>query len=291
MSISTAPTVEEFRPPSPTVTDPYPGYYMLPSGQWAMYDPAYYKAFSDKWTKEYEAQIRAYERGMDKGFEGAESEGTIEVNAEDQYDAARKEREERMALTSRAAREGEMKVPNMTINPPKTSGLARSRHQLSTLLTEAYTNREALEEKIAMAKRNRKESGNKYGGDLVLSPSNLGYLLKLFEQGSECVHPSSTFAEYNRRSFCTALYNKFHYMLRTLAMLQYWDRQCWPCQSYRQHYRRRLPTVSRSFCHSQRHHGSSVYDQRRRDSLRDTRSRKEGRWALCGLKLRGASGP
>lgn len=62
-------------------------------------------------------------------------------------------------------------------------------------------NREALEEKIAMAKRNRKESGNKYGGNLVLSPSNLGHLLKLFEQGSECVHPSFTLAEYNRRTF------------------------------------------------------------------------------------------
>jgi hypothetical protein len=43
------------------------------------------------------------------------------------------------------------------------SGVARSRHQLSTLLKEAYENREALEERIAMGKRNRKEAGNKYG--------------------------------------------------------------------------------------------------------------------------------
>jgi len=45
----------------------------------------------------------------------------------------------------------------------KLSGIARSRHQLSTLLKEAYENREALEEKIAQGKRNRKEAGNKYG--------------------------------------------------------------------------------------------------------------------------------
>ena len=43
------------------------------------------------------------------------------------------------------------------------SGIARSRHQLSTLLREAFENREALEEKIAQGKRNRKEAGNKYG--------------------------------------------------------------------------------------------------------------------------------
>ena len=42
-------------------------------------------------------------------------------------------------------------------------GRAKTRHQLSTLLTDAYQNREALEEKIAMARRNRKEAGNKYG--------------------------------------------------------------------------------------------------------------------------------
>jgi hypothetical protein len=31
------------------------------------------------------------------------------------------------------------------------------------LLKEAYENREALEERIAQGKRNRKEAGNKYG--------------------------------------------------------------------------------------------------------------------------------
>jgi proline-rich protein PRCC len=46
---------------------------------------------------------------------------------------------------------------------PKIGSRARTRHQLSALLTEAYENREALEEKIAQGRRNRKESGNKYG--------------------------------------------------------------------------------------------------------------------------------
>ena len=44
--------------------------------------------------------------------------------------------------------------------------VANSRHQLSTLLKQAYENREALEEQIAQGKRNRKEAGNKYGKDI-----------------------------------------------------------------------------------------------------------------------------
>jgi len=45
----------------------------------------------------------------------------------------------------------------------KVSKGARKRGQLSSLLVEAYQNREALEEKIAEGRRNRKEAGNKYG--------------------------------------------------------------------------------------------------------------------------------
>ena len=44
--------------------------------------------------------------------------------------------------------------------------VANSRHQLSTLLKQAYENREALEEQIAQGKRNRKEAGNKYGKNI-----------------------------------------------------------------------------------------------------------------------------
>ena len=46
--------------------------------------------------------------------------------------------------------------------------VANSRHQLSTLLKQAYDNREALEEQIAQGKRNRKEAGNKYGKHINL---------------------------------------------------------------------------------------------------------------------------
>lgn len=45
----------------------------------------------------------------------------------------------------------------------KISKGARKRGQLSSLLMEAYQNRDVLEEKIAEGRRNRKEAGNKYG--------------------------------------------------------------------------------------------------------------------------------
>ncbi|OSC99108.1 hypothetical protein PYCCODRAFT_888963 [Trametes coccinea BRFM310] len=159
---SAAPKVEDFVPPEPTPNDPYPGYYLTPTGQWAAYDPAYYKKFYDKWKKEYEAHIRALEKGKIKGFE--EAEDAPEVNALKEMERAKKEiqeREERKALTTAASAVPD--APKMNIKGAALSGRARSRHQLTTLLSEAYQNREALEERIAQGRRNRKEAGNKYG--------------------------------------------------------------------------------------------------------------------------------
>lgn len=45
----------------------------------------------------------------------------------------------------------------------KTTGLAGKRHQLSALLKDAHSNRQALEERIAANKRTKRESGSKYG--------------------------------------------------------------------------------------------------------------------------------
>lgn len=45
LSITSAPDAPDYVPPPPSVEDPYPGYYQLPSGQWAAYDPEYYMSF------------------------------------------------------------------------------------------------------------------------------------------------------------------------------------------------------------------------------------------------------
>ena len=190
--VSSAPKIEEFVPPEPSPQDPYPGYYQLPNGSWAAYDPAYYRTFYDKWKKEYDTHVRALEKGKLKGFEGAEEENLEEVNALKEMERAKieiQEREERKELTKGADNAAAM--PNMKIKVHLPSvlklsyveltlyfaqgamgGRARSRHQLSSLLTEAYMNREALEEKIAQGRKNRKEAGNKYGAS---SPATKTY--------------------------------------------------------------------------------------------------------------------
>ena len=129
-----------------------------------MHDSEYYRTYAERWQKEYEAQIRAIERGQ-KGFEGAgvNGEDATEVSASSLADSARAAREEKKALTDRAGREDDRPLPKVAMNPTKMTGVARSRHQLHSLLADAFIHREALEDKIAQGKRNRKEAGNKYG--------------------------------------------------------------------------------------------------------------------------------
>ncbi|KAF9533026.1 mitotic checkpoint regulator, MAD2B-interacting-domain-containing protein, partial [Crepidotus variabilis] len=163
-TVSSAPSLPTFEPPEPTPTDPYPGYYQLPSGGWAAHDADYYNKFAKKWQSEYDAQVRALEKGGGKGFEDLEGSAVGEVDAMKEMERAKKEiqeREEKKAITMGAG--GAPVAPKMTMTASKMSGIARSRHQLSTLLREAYDNREALEDQIAQGKRNRKEAGNKYG--------------------------------------------------------------------------------------------------------------------------------
>ncbi|KIY43376.1 hypothetical protein FISHEDRAFT_62480 [Fistulina hepatica ATCC 64428] len=162
-SVLSAPDVPKFELPEPTPNDPYPGYYQLPSGTWAAYETAYYEKFVKKWRDEYDAYVRALEKGQ-RGFEDLDRSNVAEVDAAKEMERAQalvRDHEERKALT-RGVDAGEEK-PKMNITASKLSGIARSRHQLATMLHEAYSNREALEEKIAEGRRNRKEAGNKYG--------------------------------------------------------------------------------------------------------------------------------
>ncbi|KAF8509266.1 mitotic checkpoint regulator, MAD2B-interacting-domain-containing protein [Gautieria morchelliformis] len=156
VAVTSAPTIPTFEPPIPAPSDPYPGYYQLPSGQWAAHEPGFYRKHYEMWSTSL-----ALDGATQKGFEGAEGDDTVEVDGQAQLDLARKEREEKKDLTKDAA--GGRTAPKMNIKAPKIGSRARTRHQLSALLTEAYENREALEEKIAQGRRNRKEAGNKYG--------------------------------------------------------------------------------------------------------------------------------
>ena len=99
------------------------------------------------------------EKGKEKGFERMQDEDMAEVDAASEMERAKREvhdLEERRALTMGG--EGNA-APKVKLTASKSSGIARSRHQLATMLHEAYNNREALEEKIAQGRRNRKEAG------------------------------------------------------------------------------------------------------------------------------------
>ncbi|CAE7213604.1 unnamed protein product [Rhizoctonia solani] len=158
ITLISAPEVKDFEPPVPTLFDPYPGYYQLPSGEWAMHNPAYYKKVIEQLTSGPDLQTKNKSEAREFGGTAREDMATFDPN-----EALRQgqiaELEKRKAITTTPA--GAPAVPRMNVQ--KATGLARSRHQLSTLLNEAYANREALEERIAQGKRNRKEAGSKYG--------------------------------------------------------------------------------------------------------------------------------
>ncbi|KAG8946469.1 hypothetical protein FRC04_011645 [Tulasnella sp. 424] len=157
-TLSAAPQVKEYEPPPPTPFDPYPGYYQMPNGEWAAYDPEFYKKYWQSWQAQYTEQGK---EKNGKGWEGVENEDMVSVNAVEELKKSQlAEREKAKGLTAKPAT---VVAPPPTIATQKSGTVARSRHQLSTLLQEAYSNRAVIEEKLAEGRRNRKEAGNKYG--------------------------------------------------------------------------------------------------------------------------------
>ncbi|KAJ4000739.1 mitotic checkpoint regulator, MAD2B-interacting-domain-containing protein [Lentinula boryana] len=168
VSVSSAPEIPSFSVPEPSINDPYPGYYQLSSGEWRQHEPEYFDKFRKRWEKAYNDHVRTLEKGAAKGFEGYDRQEMVDVDAAKEMEKAKieiKEREERKAVSKDPG--GEPAKPKMNITAAKLSGRARSRHQLATLLNEAYENRESMEEKIAEGRRNRKEAGNKYGTSIT----------------------------------------------------------------------------------------------------------------------------
>ncbi|KAI6005622.1 mitotic checkpoint regulator, MAD2B-interacting-domain-containing protein [Pisolithus albus] len=121
-----------------------------PSGAYAPYDADYYASYARKWQAEYDKRIRE----LEKSQYNPQTDDMQDVDMAAEMEKARQEIQDA---------DGEPEMPKMNVKGAKLGTVARARHQLTTLLTDAYLNREALEEKIAQARRNRKEAGNKYG--------------------------------------------------------------------------------------------------------------------------------
>ncbi|BEJ14200.1 hypothetical protein CspHIS471_0313740 [Cutaneotrichosporon sp. HIS471] len=159
-NISSAPAVSEFVPPAPTPNDPYPGYYQLPSGSWAAHDPTYYaKAVASLPTSELEAEDsrRAERMGRDWAALDDGRADVLEINANAGLAEGRAEAERRQRLAR-------PKTDNFEYSPVgQTKGLAQERHQLSSLLSSAYAQRDELEARIQENKKNMRNAQMKYG--------------------------------------------------------------------------------------------------------------------------------
>lgn len=97
-NVSAAPQVKDYEPPPPTPFDPYPGYYQKPNGEWAAYDPDYYR----KWWQSTQADANQDSSGREgKGWDGADSGDMESVDAADELKKAQHaELERRKGLTA-----------------------------------------------------------------------------------------------------------------------------------------------------------------------------------------------
>jgi proline-rich protein PRCC len=64
--------------------DPYPGYYQKPSGEWAAYDPEYYKSFWETWNLKAVSSARDKGKRKERGWEGAEGDDVQSVDAHEE---------------------------------------------------------------------------------------------------------------------------------------------------------------------------------------------------------------
>nr|XP_019048241.1 hypothetical protein I302_02009 [Kwoniella bestiolae CBS 10118]OCF27171.1 hypothetical protein I302_02009 [Kwoniella bestiolae CBS 10118] len=157
--ISSAPLAPDYIPPAPTPNDPYPGYYQLPSGEWRAYDPAYYASFFvPPSAEEEETEDGRVGKHWNEFKDGQFKDDILEVNAINGVEEARREEERAGLMKKRKINENEFEYKPIG----QVKGLASQRHQLTSLLNTAYTQREELEDRIAQNKKNMRMAGTKY---------------------------------------------------------------------------------------------------------------------------------
>ncbi|GFZ44634.1 hypothetical protein JCM24511_02358 [Saitozyma sp. JCM 24511] len=178
--ITSAPAVADFVPPPPTAQDPYPGYYQLPNGGWAAYDPDYYHSFFPSQSDVQGAGASAGEEQDDgrlgkhwdelKGREGE----VMEFDPTRGIREAREEEERRSKVIKPRMLGDDHEYKEIG----QVKGLAAERHQLTSLLSTAYTQRDALEERLQANKKSMRVARTKYGAYL-----DIVSVIRLFQTG------------------------------------------------------------------------------------------------------------
>lgn len=164
--MSAAPAVADFVPPEPTAHDPYPGYYQLPSGAWAAYEAGYYASFFAAPESSADAAKAEEERALAEGRVGRHwkelADGradVVDVDVGSSLDAARRAEELKAKLVKPKLPSDEFEYEAIG----QTKGLAADRHQLTSLLHSAYSQRDELEARIQQNKKNMRMASQKYG--------------------------------------------------------------------------------------------------------------------------------
>nr|XP_019014072.1 uncharacterized protein I206_00151 [Kwoniella pini CBS 10737]OCF52853.1 hypothetical protein I206_00151 [Kwoniella pini CBS 10737] len=159
-TISSAPLAPDYIPPEPTSNDPYPGYYKLPSGEWKAYDPEYYNSFFTSNNNQEEEEEDGRVGKHWKEFNDGQFKGNLlDVNATSGIAEARAQEQINNMAKRQKVNENEFEYKPIG----QVKGLASQRHQLTSLLNTAYTQREELEDRIAQNKKNMRMAGTKYG--------------------------------------------------------------------------------------------------------------------------------
>ncbi|KAK4686761.1 hypothetical protein P7C73_g3365, partial [Tremellales sp. Uapishka_1] len=104
-TITSAPSVADFAPPPPTPQDPYPGYYQLPSGSWAAYEPEYYHSFFPENQEQEDGAQKQSDGRVGKHWDEFEldemkRDGMASINVYDGLEEARREQERISKLTA-----------------------------------------------------------------------------------------------------------------------------------------------------------------------------------------------
>ncbi|KAI9618679.1 hypothetical protein KEM48_006564 [Puccinia striiformis f. sp. tritici PST-130] len=178
ITISSAPLVTEELPPPPRLLDPYPGYWQRKDGTWVKRDDnePIWKAF---YLQHYSHQSNKLDipsssrnqkdNNLPKDFfrdapinsTNKDGGGLVEFDAKKVAQNAWENKPKIIDPREEARLEQEV---NQVLKPAKQiSSRARGRHQLTSLLTDAQSNRAELEDRISRGKFNRKAGGAKYG--------------------------------------------------------------------------------------------------------------------------------
>lgn len=113
------------------MTDAYPGYYQKPSGDWAAYDPAYYKSFWESWSAEAASGTKEKGKRKDRGWEGADSDNLQSVDAlEEMQKSQAAQREATKNLTAAPSAPAAQPKMNIKVRDQLTSDVDLGTHRI-----------------------------------------------------------------------------------------------------------------------------------------------------------------